>query len=75
MRAALRGLGLLALCAFVADVLWFQFVETEKSAHYLFGYWFDAVWTVQLPLFLTGLVAIVISFLPGRDAQGGRRSV
>lgn len=43
MMATLRGLGLLALCSFVADVLWFQFVETEKSAHYLFGYWVDAV--------------------------------
>jgi len=72
MRTALRGLGLLALCAFAADVLWFQFVETEKSAHYLFGYWFDAVWTVQLPLLITGLVAIVAGFLLGRGEQGAR---
>jgi hypothetical protein len=68
-RLALRILGGLALCAGLADVIYFQLVESEKHAHYVLGHWFDAVWGVQVPLLVAGVVAIALSFLPPR---GGR---
>ena len=68
---ALRLIGLLALCASAADAIWLA--GAEKNAHYLFGYWFDAAWTVQLPLLLIGVVAIAASFFLQRDRQEARK--
>jgi hypothetical protein len=68
-RVALRALGVIALCAAAADALWFT--DAEKSAHYLFGYWFDALWAVQVPLLFLGVAALASSFLfQARQTRG-----
>ena len=66
---ALWLLGLFALCASAADALWLRFADTEKSAHYLFGYWFDAVWSIQVPLLILGVLAIAAGFFLQRGAR------
>lgn len=70
---ALGLFGLLALCASAADALWLRFADTEKSAHYLFGYWFDAVWSIQVPLLLLGVLAIAAGSFLQRGSKAGVR--
>jgi hypothetical protein len=64
-------LGLLALCASAADALWLRFADTEKSAHYFLGHWFDAVWTLQVPLLVIGVLAISAGFFLHRGSKAG----
>lgn len=61
-RLAATGVVLLVLGLGIWAIRRFWLLPTyDKDAFYLLGHWFDALWEVQVPLFVVGALLVAVA--------------